>query len=230
MEAVSILNTNKNIILDLDGYTLYNNGSKNAIGMDNGQSRPSVIENLGTLKITNGTITTNSSQAAVNSGTGDLILEDVTITHTGTSGKNVKQAVYLYSGTLLIKGNTTISANNSGNYSNYNRGAVQIAGGTATITGGTITSPTGPGVVVQSNATLILGEEDGTAGNTTPVIQAKTYGVENHSNATFNFYDGIVKGITNSIKESVADYEDGASRVDSTETIGSNTYHTTCYQ
>ncbi len=227
LEAVSIT-ASKNIILDLDGHTLYNNGSKKAHAMDNNDLRPSVIENLGTLKIMNGTITNNSSQAAVNTGTGNVIIEDATITHTGTSGKNTKQAVYVYSGTVLIKGNSTISANNSGAYNGNNRGALQIAGGTVTITGGSITSSAGPAIVNQTNGTVILGEEDGTAGNTTPVIQAKTYGIE--TSGTFNFYDGIVKGITGSINGSVADYEDGASRVDSTEVIGTNTYHTTCYQ
>ena len=231
LEAVSILDTNKNIILDLNGYTLYNNGSANAIGMDNGQTRPSVIENLGTLKIMNGIITTNSSQAAINTGTGDVIIEDVTIRHTGTSGKNVKQAIYVYSGTVLITGNSVISANNTGEYGGYKRGAIQIAGGTLTITGGTVTSSAGPAIVNQAGGTLILGEEDGTANNSAPVIQGKTNGIEtNAAGTTFNFYDGIVKGITNSIYGSVADYEDGASRIDSTETIGTDTYNTTYYQ
>ena len=231
LEAICILDTNKNIILDLNSYTLYNNGSLTVPGMDNGQIRPSVIENLGTLKIMNGTITTNSSQAAINTGTGDVIIEDVTIRHTGTSGKNVKQAIYVYSGTVLITGNSQISANNSGTYGGYNRGAIQIAGGTVTITGGTVTSATGPAIVNQASGTLILGEEDGTAYNLTPVIQGKTYGIETDAaGTTFNFYDGIVKGITGSINGTVADYENGASRVDGTETIGTDSYYTTYYQ
>ena len=231
LEAICILDTNKNIILDLNSYTLYNNGSLTVPGMDNGQIRPSVIENLGTLKIINGTITTNSSQAAINTGTGDVIIEDVTIRHTGTSGKNVKQAIYVYSGTVLITGNSQISANNSGTYGGYNRGAIQIAGGTVTITGGTVTSTVGPAIVNQTGATLILGEEDGTAYNLTPVIQGKTYGIETDAaGTTFNFYDGIVKGITGSINGTVADYENGASRVDGTETIGTDSYYTTYYQ
>ena len=226
LEAVSILNTNKNIILDLNGYQLYNNGSKKAHALDNNDLRPSVIENLGTLKIMNGTITTNSSQAAINTGTGSVIIEDVTITHTGTSGKNTKQAVYVYSGTVLIKGNTVISANNSGAYGGYDRGAVQNAGGKVIITGGTITSTVGPAIVNQANATTILGIEDGTIGNTTPAIQGKTYGVKTSgANSAFNFFDGIVKGQTDSISGSVAGTESGATRVDTTDGTYSITYY-----
>lgn len=230
LEAVYI-EANKNIILDLDGHKLYNNGTKNAKSMNDNSTRPSVIENLGTLKIMNGTMTANSKQPAINTGTGDLIVENVTITHTGTSGQNVKQAITLHSGTLTIKGNSVLSANNSGAYGGYNRGVIQVISGTARILGGTITSATGPGIVNQASATLILGQKDGTAGNTTPIIRGKTYGVQTSgTGSTFNFYDGIVKGITGSISGTIADYENGASRVDATETIGTDTYYTTCYQ
>lgn len=227
LEAISILDINKNIILDLDGYTLYNNGSKNAIGVDNGTSRPSVIENSGTLKIINGTITTNSSQSAINTATGTVTIEDVTISHTGTSGKNVKQAIYMYSGTVIIKGNSVLTANNSGAYGGYDRGVIQVTGGTAIIRGGTISSATGPGIVNQASGTLILGEEDGTAGNTTPIIQGHTYGVKTSgSGSSFRFYDGIVKGVTDSISGTVSATETGATRVDTTD----GTYYVTYYQ
>ena len=36
-----------------------------------------------------------------------------------------------------------------------------------------------------------------------------------------------MKGVTDSLNGSVADYEDGASRVNGTETIGTDTYKTT---
>ena len=230
LEAVYIA-ANKNIILDLNGHKLYNNGTKNAKSMNDATTRPSVIENLGTLKIMNGTMTANSKQPAINTGTGDVIIEDVTISHIGTSGENVKQAITLHSGTLTITGNSALSANNSGAYGGYSRGVIQVITGTARILGGTVTSLTGPGIVNQAAGTLILGQEDGTAGNTTPVIQGKTYGVDtSRAGSTFNFYDGIVKGITGSITGSVADYENGASRVDATEIIGTDTYNTTCYQ
>lgn len=229
LEAVSIV-ANKNIILDLDGYTLYNNGTKTAQSMNDSQKRPSVIENLGTLKIMNGTITTNSRQAAINTGTGTVIIENATISHTGTASDSRKQAIYLYSGILLISGNSVISANNTGNYGGYSRGAIQNAGGTVMITGGTVTSITGSAIVNQESAILELGEKDGSIGDITPVIQGKTYGVETASSGTFNFYDGIVKGVTASINGTVSDTETGATRVDDTETIGSDTYNTTCYQ
>lgn len=229
LEAVYI-EANKNIILDLDGHKLYNNGTKNAKSMNDATTRPSVIENLGTLKIMNGTMTTNSRQPAINTGTGDLIIEDVTITHTGTSGQNVKQAISLHSGTLTITGNSALSANNSGTYGGYNRGVIQVIAGTARILGGTITSATGPGIVNQASATLILGQKDGTAGNTIPIIQGKTYGVmTSGSGSTFNFYDGIVKGVTGSISGTIADYENGASKVDTTEVINPNTYQVTYF-
>ena len=229
LEAVSIV-ANKNIILDLDGYTLYNNGTKTAQSMNDSTKRPSVIENLGTLKIMNGTITTKSRQAAINTGTGSVIIENATISHTGTASDSRKQAIFLYSGLLLISGNSVISANNTGTYGGYDRGAIQNAGGTVIIKGGTITSISGPAVVNQKSAILELGEKDGNIGYITPVIQGKTYGVETAALGTFNFYDGIVKGVTASVNGTVSDTETGATRVDDTETIGSDTYNTTCYQ
>ena len=80
---------------------------------------------------------------------------------------------------------------------------------------------------VENKGTLNLGTKDGTINSTSPDIQGATYGIKNSGNGTvFNFYDGIVKGITGSINATVTDTEEGATRVD---TMDSN-YHVTYYE
>ena len=249
-EAVEII-TDQNIILDLQNHTLRNGGSGgNATLVDpimQPDKRAVVMENYGTCVITNGTIANSTGQGALNNYA-DLTLDGVTLTITGT-----RQGIYNTAGTVLITGNSTLHASSA-----TQRALVQgVSGGTITIDGATLSSdiaasgnkgvienPASGTVIIKdatitskncigidNKGTLILGEEDGTAGNTTPVIQGATYGVKTSGNGSaFKFYDGIVKGITNSISGSVADYEDGASKVDSTELIGTDTYNTTCYQ
>ncbi len=223
LESTDIF-ANQNIILDLNGYTLSNNGSK----MTNTEKRPSAIENYGTLLVTNGTVTSSSTQSSINNDGGTLTIHNATVTQTG-SGE--KQAVYNYArGTIIISGSTVISANNAGEWDHHLRGAVQNAGGTLIITGATITSNTGPGIVNQQSSTLILGESGGGIDATSPSVQAYTDGVFNYNTGTFNFYDGIVKGINSSINGTVANTESGSTRVDDTEVIGGDTYYVTYYQ
>lgn len=223
LEAVDVA-ANKNIVLNLQNYTLYNNGSK-TVGPD-----PVAIRNKGTIKIINGTITASSKSAAINNETGGrLIITGGNITNTGTGGNANRQAIYNNGGTLEISGTAYITAKNSGAYQGNDRGAIQnLNSGTIIITGGTIESSTSHAITNQSGCTLTLGTKDNNIESTTPVIQGKKYGIQNK--ATLNFYDGIVKGVTDSISGTVTDTETGATRVDSTETIGTDTYNTTCYQ
>ena len=226
LEAVDVNDNNKNIVLNLQNYTLYNNGSK-MVGSD-----PVAIRNKGTIKIINGTVTANSKSAAINNETGGrLIVTGGSITNTGEGNTTTacRQAIYNNGGTLEISGTAYISAKNAGSYQNNERGAIQnLNKGTITITGGTIISLTSHAIVNQSGCTLTLGTKDDIPDSTTPVIQGKKYGIQNK--ATLNFYDGIVKGITDSISGTVTKTEDDATRVNDTETIGTDTYHTTCYE
>ena len=223
LEAVEVA-ANQNIVLNLQNYKLYNNGSK-VSGSD-----PVAIRNRGTVKISNGTITANSKSAAINNESGArLIITGGNITNTGSGGNTNRQAIYNNGGIVEISGTAYLTAKNSGAYQGNDRGALQnLNRGTIIITGGTIESSTSHAIVNQSGCTLTIGTKDDTIGSTTPVIQGKKYGIQNK--ATFNFYDGIVKGITDSIDGTVTATETGATRVDGTETIGTDTYHTTCYQ
>ena len=230
LEAVDVY-SDQNIIIDLDGFTLYNNGTKMSESSVAGP-RPSTIENYGTLTLINGTVNASSTQSTINNNGGTLNVENVTVTQTGSSSK---QAIYNDSGTVTISGNSYISAKNSGKYGGADRGAIQNVStssetGTVIITGGTVVSTTSHAIVNQGRSVLILGEEDGTIDNTTPVIQGKTYGVQNMINGIFKFYDGTVKGKNGSISGTTTNTENGATKVDSTEVIGSETYQITYYE
>ena len=249
-EAVEVI-PNQNIVLDLNGYTLYNNGNKQLNSIIGTDPRKLVIENSGTLTVTNGTITCKTSQAGINNNT-NLTIDGVTINQTGT-----RQVLYNNGGTVLITGGAYLSTTSTSERAviQGNKPSGVTTAGTITIDGATIVSATskeygaienpatGTVIILDGSITsinkmginnkgiLTLGEEDGTAGYTTPVIQGKIYGVKTSGTGSeFNFYDGIVKGVTDSLNGSVADYEDGASRVNGTETIGTDTYKTTCYK
>ena len=218
LEAVDVA-ANKNIILDLQNHTLSNNGTKII------ESEQVTMRNRGTITITNGTVSGDTNSATINNElNGRLIIIDANITHTN---KKSKQAIYNNGGTLEISGTAYISSKNGGEYGGYARGAIQNLVndshvGTIIITGGTVESSTGPAIVNQSGTILTIGTEDGTATSTTPEIKGLTYGVINSSNAVFNFYDGIVKGKTNSVSGTITDHEDGATEVDSTD---ANSYY-----
>ena len=231
LEAVEVI-YDQNIVLDLNGYRLYNNGNKNIQSIIGIAARPTTMENVGTIKIMNGTIDASSTQSTINNTGGVLELEDVTVTQTGNKSK---QAIYNDGGTVTISGNSSISAKNSGAFGGADRGAIQnistaSSTGTVIILEGSVTSTTSHAIVNQANSILILGDEDGTIDDSTPVIQGKKYGIVNMANGEFNFYDGIVKGKTDSISGTVTNTETNATRVDSTEIIGSDTYYTTKYQ
>ena len=194
----------KNIILDLTGVTLTND------------THYSVITNNGTLTIINGTINTDSVDAAAvnNEKGGILVINGSTITATG-----LRQAVYNDKSTLTIMGNAHLTS------SAPERGTVQNQGSsTMTITGGTIISTTQQ-AVNNNGGTLTIGTKDGSISITTPDLRGATYGVTN--TGTFKYYDGVIKGITNSISGSVSEIETNSTRVDTTEVISGNVYHKT---
>lgn len=228
LEAVDVIE-NQNIVLDLQNYTLYNDGTKK-LSKAPIVNDPVAIRNRGTIKISNGTVTANAKSAAINNETGGrLIITGGNITNTGDSSTAKRQAVYNNGGIVEISGTAYLSAKNDGTYNGNDRGTIQnLNNGTIIITGGTIESFTSQAIVNQSGCTLILGTEDGTPNSTTPVIKGAKYGIQNK--ATLNFYDGIVKGVTGSISGTVTKTEAGATRTDSTEVIDNNTYIITYYE
>lgn len=228
VDAVEVA-ANQNIFLDLQNYTLKNDGTKTG----QNTNRKVLIENDGTLEIINGTLVEcNAADQSVinNNARATLTLRNVTVDNTASSNK---QAIYNGGGTVLITDGTVLRAKNSGSYQGADRGAIQnfnksSSVGRIIILDATIESLTSHAIVNQAGAVLTLGTENRAATSTTPIIKAKTYGVQNAG--TFNFYDGIVKGISGSISGTISDYEDGATQVDTTELIDTDTYYVTYFQ
>ena len=200
---VLTISAGKNIVFDLQSYTISNNGAF------------PVIENYGKLKISNGTITSSANQGAINNKTGaQLIMNGGKIIATG-----IRQAIYNDGGTLEITGTAYLSSKAT------ERATVQNQSkGTLIITGGTIVSENN--AAVQNAGTMTIGIKDGNAYMNNPVFQGATYGINSTSN--FKFYDGIVKGRTKAFysEAKIIDKEPDYSIVSGTETIDGKTYKT----
>lgn len=200
-ELLTIL-SNKNIVLNLQGNTLSNNG----VG--------AVITTHGRLVVSNGTITSDTSFSAVDVETsGTFIITGGRIIATGT-----RQTIYNL-GNVTISGDTYLSATST------IRATVQNMGtGTMNITGGTIVSANYYGI--ENAGTLNIGVKDGLI-NTTPVVQSYSYAVS--STVNYGFYDGILKSLKTSIvnKESyMYDIEETYDKVKKTERINNDIYNT----
>lgn len=181
-----------------------------------------LLENSGTVKISNGLLTSSSTQTATinNQSTGKITISGGRILMTATGGK---QALYNDNGTVVITGSAYLrSASGAGT---NQRAAVQnLASGTMTITGGTIVSETFVGV--NNAGTLTIGTQDGTSDKTSPIIQAATHGISSTTN--YGFYDGTLKGITQAVNNEakITDKETGYSLINSSEEIDGETYNT----
>ena len=96
--------------------------------------------------------------------------------------------------------------------------------GTITITGGTIIGINQK--AISNEGKLTLGTQiDGIVNSSSPTIQGNTYGII--TTKTLNFYDGIIKGITDPIDGSITEIDPNATQQTSTETINETTYKTT---
>ena len=188
----------KRVILDFGNYTL-TSANDNA-----------VIENKGTCKFISGKITTNSIKTAAINNTGTFEMTGGEIEATGQ-----RQAVYNDGGTFTISGSSILTATTPV------RAAVQnhTAGGTINILSGTIIAPNFSAVVIEAG-TVNIGDDDGTIDATTPVLRGRNYAVVN--SATFNFYDGKLMGQDGIVSGNTNNHV--GSYVDTTETIGSDSY------
>lgn len=195
----------KNVEFNLQNFTISNVHNVNI----------PIIDNYGTLDISNGTLTSDAPQGIINNKTGaKLTVRGGTLSATGT-----KQAIY-NEGILEISGSAYLS-----NVVNNKPTVQNQASGTLIITGGTIVSS--KNVAIENAGTMTIGTEDGTVNATTPMMQGSTYGIK--SSVKFDFYDGIAKGKTAGIYDEnnkVDDIESGYSIMHGTETINNNTYHT----
>ena len=215
---------NKNIILDLKGYTITNNYYK--------------IENVSNLKIIDSTENKDGKIETINTNTGifnkeggNIILEDGTISSTSNSTNsniiNVNYGIYNSdTGTITIAGGTVNSISNDSSSSSYgvyndDTGTITITGGaissisndssssygvyndgtgTITITGGAISSSSNDGsnssygVYNKSTGTITI--EGGTTSSSGN--DSNSYGVYNRSTGTIIINKGVV--ISNSNK------------------------------
>ena len=200
----------QNIVLDIGDNTL------------NAKSNTAVITNNGRIKITSGTVSSTYTTGSINNNSGaTLIIDGARIT-----GKE-RSAIYNDKGTVIITGDSYIESSATGNAPNGTpRAAVHnLVGGTITITGGTIVSTKESAVA--NAGTLIVGikkEEDGNINITTPVLIGKTYGIINKK--TFEFYDGIAKGIKGGISGTITKQEPNTQIANGTEEIDGQTYKT----
>ena len=202
------INANQNITLNLQNYTLTNNNENQ------------VVNNRGTLNIINGTIISNASKATIDNNENAKLIVSANIISTGT-----RQAIYnLSRGYVEINENANITSSATGtpDTSTISRGTIQnLRGGTIKINGGTITGLNQQ--AISNEGLLTIGQKDGNINNSTPIIQGETYGVI--STGTINFYDGTIKGITDSILGNITDNENEI--INATETINNKIYKTT---
>ncbi|MBR0427267.1 MAG: InlB B-repeat-containing protein [Clostridia bacterium] len=200
---------NKNINFDFQNFT---------ISITTG----TLLENSGTVKISNGILTSSSTQTATinNQSTGNITISGGRILMTATGGK---QALYNDQGTVVITGTAYLSSASSNG--NNKRATVQnLASSTLTISGGSIVSQSFIGV--NNAGTMTIGTEDGTSDKTSPIIQAATIGVS--CSTDFEFYDGTIKGKSQTVNDEakITDKETGYSFIHSSEEIDGETYHT----
>lgn len=213
-ESISIA-AGKNIIFDLQNYTISNNGSTQ------------VIVNNGTINISNGTIRSSADYAAIdNLGTGKVVMSRGQIIATGT-----RQAIYNNKGYVEISGTAYLSSMAYGKPTTtvMDRGTIQnLADSTLIISGGTIVGLNNQ--AISNQGTMTIGTEDGNVNVNTPVFIGQTYGIKSTTN--FGFYEGIIKGKTAAIENEskISEKEDGSSIIHGTEIIDEEEYKTAYLQ
>ena len=77
---------------------------------------------------------------------------------------------------------------------------------------------------ISNEGIVIIGKKDSAIDTSSPIIIGKTYGVK--STGTLKFYDGIIKGKTDTINGIVSDKEVNSIVVNSSEVIDNTTYQT----
>ena len=209
-ESVVILK-NQNIVFDLQNFKISNKGNKQ------------VITNNGTVSISNGTIESNVEFAPIDNNNGaKLVITGGNIISTGTRG-----AVYNKGGIVEISGSAYLSSTASGKPDNltFDRATINnTEKGKVTITGGTIIGLNQEALNNNVDSTLTIGSKNGTINNSNPTIIGKRYGIIN--TGIFNYYDGIIKGITGTISGNITDMEVNSERTTGTETIDGDLYQT----
>ena len=199
-ENITVAN-NKNIVFDLQNYTVKDKTGTTA-----------VIKNNGTIKILNGTLTTEYDQNK------EAIIENYgTVNYLDGTISTVSQkaaAVNNYQNAKIIMSGGKISVEEGGRQAIYSKGITEISGtayltskssiratlqnestGTLTVTAGKIIADNYAGIT--NNGNMTIGIKDGNVNLDFPFIMGSTYGI--NSSTDFNLYDGIMKGKTRGI-------------------------------
>ena len=200
----------KNIALDFNNFVI-----------SNFETFPVITIQGGTVRMSNGLITSDTTQGAINvESNGKFIMTGGSII---TSGN--RQALYVDTGSAEISGTAYLQSSAVAE-NNKIRGTVQtLATGTVTITGGTIVSKTVGGVALSNAGTSIVGVKDGNVSTVSPEFISEGYGAYITS-GTFNYYDGVFKGTTSAINDDslISDTETGYTAVYSSESINGVPY------
>ena len=186
------------------------------------------------MTITGGTITAINYTTISNATNASIIITGGMIT--ATDGNTI----YNYgevevSGTAQIDGTASIyptiynQANASaeitgGAITATNSNAIyNLANASVTITGGIITATRSN--VINNLGTLNIGNANDTFSTTIPTIQGSTYGISS-SSGTWNFYNGIIKGKTESYNKAPSQIRTNYAIAKGTETIEGIQYKT----
>ena len=210
-------NTEKNIVLDLNGHTITNNTTQ-------------TIRTKAPLEIKNGTIKCGSSNGAIDIETnGNLYISNTRVEQTAVD-TNGRAAIYNKGGKVVIGENMYITSNALWTSTNgRKRGTVQNVSGTMTILGGTIinnrTDQNSYALSIEGG-TVIVGTKDGSYDTESIVMQANTSGI--YTDVNFSLYDGMVMGKTAAInnESKINSTEDNATKVKDTDDGYNRLYYT----
>ncbi len=184
-----------------DDYGIYNNsnGQINILNSSiQNQSRGIYNKENGKVNITTSNINIDGPEQrlgyALDNNSGDIEIIDSNISTYGVWPTAIINKI----GNININ-NTPVSSETG--ISNGGTGTINILNG-STVTGSDI------GIENVSTGIINIGTKDNNVSIENPSIQGNSYGVENLT-GTLNFYDGIIKGKTNSIYGNITEIESG---------------------
>ena len=224
-ESITIAN-GKNIILELNGYTLTSSATTVTL-------RGNLIINDSSENNTGGIATTagsNSYYPIIQYG-GNLTLNNGKITSN-------YRGIRTYENANVVINGGSVTARSGAGVGFENNGTLEINGGTITasshavytdstvnmlITGGTIIGNS-TGVHNSGSGTVTFGVKDGIVGNE-PLILGNTG--FNGTSATFNFYDGTIGGVNTALNATISDTETSSTRHEEQRSINGRNYNIT---
>lgn len=215
-----VIESNRNIKLDLNGYTLRVNNtiringgklivtdtSENKTGRVEGNGSTLFTQYGGELIIKKGTFVANNRGITANQNA-RTIIEGGNITANSGSAITFEGTGYFEMTGGKVHGNS------NGFYTEAN---VQII-----ITGGEISGNTN-GVYNNGTTAIIIGKKDGIV-RKTPIISGGQTGLR-HSATVINFYDGVLRGTNSAMTGSFADLEKSSVTKESTQNINGTNY------